>query len=83
DLLALGDVQVRDGQAEVVSHLDATRGVYKKIVVRDRKLAGAILLGEPDASGRLTRLFKEQTTLEKPALELLLEEPAISGDVTA
>jgi nitrite reductase (NADH) large subunit len=83
DLLALGDVHVRDGQAEVVSHLDATRGVYKKIVVRDRKLAGAILLGEPDPSGRLTRLFKEQTTLEKSALELLLEQPAATTDVTA
>src|SRR5262245_20807370 len=38
DLLALGDVHVRDGQAEVISHLDATRGIYKKLVIRDGKL---------------------------------------------
>src|SRR5262249_25375108 len=74
DLLALGDVHVRDGQAEVVSHLDATRGIYKKLVVRDGKLVGAILLGTTDAGGRLTRPFKEQHKLEAAPLDLLRDE---------
>src|SRR5262249_9313121 len=56
---------------EVVSHLDPGQGVYKKIVVRENKLAGCILLGTGDPSGTLLRLFKTSEPLPGPACDLL------------
>jgi nitrite reductase (NADH) large subunit len=72
DLVSMGEVQ-GGADCEVVSHLDPARGVYKKLVLRDGRLAGAILLGTKDAGGRLLRLFKSGEPLPGPAADLLLE----------
>ena len=55
----------------MVSHLDPTNGVYRKLVLRDNRLVGAVLLGAPDAGGRLLRLFKDAVPLTDPATDLL------------
>ena len=59
---------------EVVTHTDPVQGIYKKVVVRERKLIGAILLGVTDPTGRLLRLFKEGKALGETAIELLQNE---------
>jgi nitrite reductase (NADH) large subunit len=79
DLISMGDIHstgtevgcVATHPTEVVSHLDSAKGVYKKFVIRDNKLVGAILLGETDRGGRFGRLFKEGTLLGEAPLELL------------
>lgn len=73
DLTTMGEVHVPAGadDCEVVSHLDPARGVYKKLILRENKLAGAILLGAADPGGRLLRLFRGGEQLTRPALELL------------
>src|SRR5262249_54027365 len=76
DLTSMGDVHGRDADCEVVSHSDPAQGVYKKLVLRDGRLAGAILLGTGDPGGKLLRLFKEATPLDQPPLELLAGESA-------
>ncbi len=81
DLLSMGEVHASGVGCEVVSHLDPARGVYKKYVLRDGKLAGAILLGDTDPTGRLSRVFKEGATLSESALELLMGRGAESGTV--
>lgn len=70
DVVSMGDVQ-GGPDAEVVSHLDAEGGVYKKLVVREGKLTGAILVGVGDDGGALTRLFKSGEGLSGTAMELL------------
>jgi NAD(P)H-nitrite reductase large subunit len=75
DLVSMGDVQ--GGPAcEIVSHFDPAAGVYKKFVLRDRRLAGAIVLGAPDHGGRLQRLFKTSETLGESAVDLLVNGTA-------
>jgi nitrite reductase (NADH) large subunit len=76
DLVSMGDVSGAEPGCEVISHLDPARGVYKKLVLRDNRLAGAILLGATDPTGRLLRLFKGAEPLPGPALDLLVEESA-------
>ena len=71
DLTSMGDVSGSAPDCEVVSHLDPAKGVYKKFVLRDGKLEGAILLGEADAGGRLLNYFKSAETLSASALEML------------
>jgi nitrite reductase (NADH) large subunit len=74
ELTSMGEVRDHGPECEVVTHSDPAQGVYKKIVVRDRKLVGAILLGAADPTGRLMRLFKEGQTLNESALDLLQNE---------
>jgi nitrite reductase (NADH) large subunit len=76
DLLSMGDVQATGSDCEVVSHLDPTRGIYKKLVLRDNRIAGAVLLGAADPTGRLLRLFKSAEELTEPVLDLLAGENA-------
>ena len=45
DLFSAGDFNGEDGDEEIVFR-DLRRGVYKKIVVRDGKIAGAVLYGD-------------------------------------
>ena len=46
DLAVMGEKQGRDADDEVVTYAEPRRGVYHKLIVRDGKLAGAILLGD-------------------------------------
>jgi nitrite reductase (NADH) large subunit len=79
DLTTMGEVNAGGPDCEVVSHLDPARGVYKKLVLRDGRLAGAILLGAPDPGGRFTRLFKEALPLPSSAVSLLTADFPASG----
>jgi nitrite reductase (NADH) large subunit len=83
DLTSMGEVNASGPECEVISHLDPGRGVYKKLVLRDQKLAGAILLGAPDAGGRLLHLFRKGEPLLGSALDLLADESGLDGRPTA
>jgi NAD(P)H-nitrite reductase large subunit len=76
DLLSMGEPNATGPNCEVLSHLDPAGGVYRKLVIRDNQLAGAILLGTTDTGGRLQRLFKSSETLSGTAIELLLNGSA-------
>jgi nitrite reductase (NADH) large subunit len=71
DLTTMGEVHATGHDCEVVSHLDPARGVYKKLVVSDERIVGAILLGEPDHGGALKARFKAGTPLDRPPIEWL------------
>jgi NAD(P)H-nitrite reductase large subunit len=71
DLTSMGDVHGTGPDCEVVSHLDPSRGVYKKLIVKDDRLAGCIVLGTADAGGLLNRLFRSQEPLPAAAIDLL------------
>ena len=74
DLTTMGEVNANGPNCEVVAHLDPARGLYKKLVLRDNRLCGAILLGTVDAGGRLMHLFKSGEPVSRSALELLAGE---------
>ncbi len=57
---------------EVICFSDRSRGVYQKLVVRDGRLAGAILLGDTRAVGTITQLFDRQSELPADRAALLL-----------
>jgi nitrite reductase (NADH) large subunit len=71
DLTSMGEVTAPGPDCEVLTHTDPAEGVYRKLVLRDNRLVGAILLGAADPTGRLLRLFKEGGSLEGPATDLL------------
>ena len=56
---------------EVVVYREPSRGVYKKLIIRDDKLIGGILLGETDTAGVLTQMFTLETALPERRADLL------------
>ena len=61
-----------DGE-EVVS---GEGNVYKKLVIKDNKLVGYIMIGDILRAGIYTRLIREQIPLDEVDYELMLSRPA-------
>lgn len=59
DLASLGDPHSTgsDDSAEVLTFADPARRTYSKVVIRDRRLVGAIFLGDTPTVGLATQLF--------------------------
>ncbi|WP_302675461.1 FAD-dependent oxidoreductase [Rhodococcus sp. W8901] len=59
DLASMGDVgaDLHSENHEVLTVADPARGRYAKVVVRDERIVGAVLLGSPDVVGTVTQLF--------------------------
>jgi nitrite reductase (NADH) large subunit len=72
DLAVMGEKQGRDADDEVVTYAEPGRGVYHKLIVRDGKLAGAILLGDTSAAPalRLERAHRQATFLAQAGVIL-------------
>ncbi|WP_436494012.1 FAD-dependent oxidoreductase [Actinokineospora sp. HUAS TT18] len=84
DLAALGDVHAEvDGDAEVLCLQDPVRGRYAKLVIRDDRVAGAIVLGAPDAAATITQLYDAKTPAPTDRLGLLLGRALPSGGSVA
>jgi assimilatory nitrate reductase electron transfer subunit len=71
ELAAMGETALGDDEAEVVRFADPTRGTYKKVVIRDGRLIGAILIGETTTAGLLTQLYDRAAPVPTDRLGLL------------
>lgn len=71
ELASMGDTKPASPDDEVVVYREPSRGVYKKLIVRDNKLAGAILLGEIDTAGILMQMFMAGTAVSSRRADLL------------
>lgn len=74
DLVTLGASTLGNDDAGVVSLSDAPHGRYAKLVLRDGALAGAILLGCPDATGLVAQCYDRQSAVPADLLTLLFGE---------
>ncbi|PXY32465.1 FAD-dependent oxidoreductase [Prauserella muralis] len=81
DLAALGDTSAgtADAGTEVLCLDDPARGRYGKLVLRDDRIAGAILLGLPDAAATITQLYDRGVPAPSDRLALLLGRALPSG----
>ena len=59
DLAVMGVKEPVDEDDEVVSYAEVKRGIYKKLIVRGDRIAGAIIIGDAAAIPRLTQAFHE------------------------
>ncbi|GAA3193484.1 FAD-dependent oxidoreductase [Actinocorallia longicatena] len=73
ELASMGETHWEDDDedVEVVQFADSARGTYKKAVIRDGRLIGAILLGETGTAGTLTQLYDHESPLPADRLSLL------------
>ena len=82
ELAVMGDKEPARGD-EVVQYSEPSRGVYKKLLVRDGRLAGAILLGDPDAAPGLLQAFDRGLPLPENRAELLFPSMRVDGPTAA
>jgi assimilatory nitrate reductase electron transfer subunit len=80
DLAAFGDPRPAPGD-DVVRLADATRSVYRSVVVRDDRLVGGILLGDLGTVGALARAWEGDEPLpgDRPLLHLLTDTTGHGG----
>lgn len=92
DLASLGEITPTpadsDGDLEVLSYSDYTRGVYKKVVLRGGRVVGGILLGDVSSVGTLTLAFDRGSPVPPDRLQLLFraghdEQPNRVADAAA
>jgi assimilatory nitrate reductase electron transfer subunit len=81
DLAAMGAVDAA-GNAEVVSFADPHRGTYARLVIRDNRIAGAVLIGDNPTIGTLVQLFDRDAEVPADRRSLLLGRALGGADAT-
>ncbi|MBI2954680.1 MAG: NAD(P)/FAD-dependent oxidoreductase [Chloroflexi bacterium] len=70
DLVCLGEKDTGEGD-EVVQYSEPSRGIYKKLLIRDNRLVGAILLGDSAMGSACQRVFDREERLPADRASLL------------
>lgn len=76
DVFSAGDFSENTPGTDVVRYEDAALGVYKKLTLRDSKLAGAILVGDTADSHRYMDWLRTREDLSSQRRQLLFPGPA-------
>ncbi|HID95532.1 MAG TPA: NAD(P)/FAD-dependent oxidoreductase [Candidatus Latescibacteria bacterium] len=63
-----------EGEYEVLDHLDENRAVYKKLVLRDNTIVGAIFINDIDRAGIYTGLISDKVDVSSFRAHLLKED---------
>jgi nitrite reductase (NADH) large subunit len=69
DLMAAGDIDA-DNQLTAIVRADAAKKIYRKLVIRDNLLVGAILLGDIRGSAEIQAAIKQQQDISRFTDEL-------------
>lgn len=80
DLSVMGERDALPGDEEI-RYVEHNRGIYKKLLVRGGRLAGAILLGDTSRAPHLLQLFDRGLEVPERRAELLFPASSASGDV--
>jgi assimilatory nitrate reductase electron transfer subunit len=79
EIAAFGETAPSDAGAHVLQLADATRGSYKKVVIRDGRLVGGILVGDLAGVGALVHAWERGDILPRDPLQLLTPSAAVPG----
>jgi NAD(P)H-dependent nitrite reductase large subunit len=74
DLAVMGLKEPGD-EDEVITYAEPSRGIYKKLIVRQDRLVGATLLGDGTVVPTLTQMFAESTALPENRSDAMFSIP--------
>ncbi len=63
EVASMGEIDSNQADDEVVQVIEEKRGVYRKLVIRDDRLVGAVLVGDASAAAGLIRRFERGDAL--------------------
>jgi nitrite reductase (NADH) large subunit len=75
ELASMGETKPSSPSDEVVVYREPARGLYKKLIIRDDKIAGAILLGDVESAGALMQMFQGSIKVPARRADLLFGSP--------
>jgi nitrite reductase (NADH) large subunit len=78
DVSSMGLIEPQQESDEVLQIVEDRRGIYRKLIVRDGRLFGAILVGDGESAPTLARWFDRADPLPPNRLDVFC-----SGDVSA
>jgi nitrite reductase (NADH) large subunit len=73
ELASMGLTEPEDERDEVVQFSEARHGTYKKLIVRDGRLVGGILMGDISKAAYLMQAFDRDSPLPDERLSLLFD----------
>jgi len=82
ELASMGVTEPSDERDEVVTFAEPKRGTYKKLIIRDGMLIGAMMLGDLNKVAYLMQAFDRGTPLPEERLSLLFDIGAPSTETT-
>lgn len=82
ELASMGVTEPEDERDEVVTFAEPKRGTYKKLIIRDGILIGAMMLGDLNKVAYLMQAFDRGTPLPEERLSLLFDIGAPSTEAT-
>ncbi|PWE32955.1 nitrite reductase large subunit [Maritimibacter sp. 55A14] len=81
DLFSAGDFAEGEGREDIVLR-DPARGIYKRLVIEDDRLVGAVMYGDTADGNWFFGLIKDETGIEEMR-ETLIFGPAFQGEGAA
>ena len=82
EMAAMGITEPVEERDEIVQFTEPKKGQYKKLIIRDGRLVGGILLGDISKAAYLMQAFDRGTPLPEERLSLLFDIGAPSKKVT-
>jgi NAD(P)H-nitrite reductase large subunit/predicted pyridoxine 5'-phosphate oxidase superfamily flavin-nucleotide-binding protein len=82
ELASMGVTEAGEPGDEVVQFAEPRRGTYKKLVIRDDRLIGGILLGDSGKAAQMLRAFETNSPLPDQRINLLFDVGAPAKRVT-
>jgi nitrite reductase (NADH) large subunit len=73
ELASMGITEAAEEQDETIQFTEAKRGTYKKLIVRDGRLVGGILMGDISKAAFLMQAFDRDSRLPDERLGLLFD----------
>ena len=82
EMAAMGITEAEHERDEIVQFTEPKKGTYKKLIIRDGRLVGGILLGDISKAAYLMQVFDRGTPLPDERLTLLFDIGAPSKKAT-
>jgi len=82
ELAAMGATEPGEERDEVIQFTEPKKGTYKKLIVRDGRLVGSILMGDISKAAYLMQAFDRDSPLPEERLSLLFDLGTPSAKIT-
>ena len=82
ELASMGITDPKEERDETIQFTEPKRGTYKKLIVRDGRLVGAILMGDISKAAYLMQAFDRDSPLPDERLSLMFDLGTPSAKVT-
>ena len=79
EVASMGSIEGHDSGDESIQIVEEKRGAYRKLVVRDDRLVGAVLVGDSSAAAGLVRALDDGSALPANRLDLLASGEGVAG----